>query len=91
MEGDSAALGVLTARSLGNPLDIGGTTGGTNQRFLVPIRRDQNQRLRRAVLLNSPTSHGRPFWWGLARTSQPHPNPNLGPAFQRRKGKIHRP
>jgi hypothetical protein len=65
MEGDPAALGVLTARSLGDPLHVGGTTGGTNQRLLVPIRGDQNQRLRRAVLLNPPTSHGRPFWWGL--------------------------
>jgi len=75
MECDSAALGVLTARSLGNPLDIGGTTGGTNQRFLVPIRRDQNQRLRRAVLLNPPTSHGRPFWWAWHEPRNPTPIP----------------
>jgi len=65
MQGDPAARGILTARPLGDPLDVGGTTGRTNQRLLVPIRRDQNQRLRRAVLLNPPTSHGRPFWRGL--------------------------
>ena len=64
MQGDSTALRIFRARPLGYSFDGNGATGGTNQRFLVPICRDQNQRLGRAVFLDAPTSHGRPFWQG---------------------------
>jgi hypothetical protein len=55
------ALGILVAGALGHPLDGDRTTGRAYQRLLVSVRRDQNQRFGRAVFLNAPTSHGRPF------------------------------
>src|SRR5215210_4891230 len=74
MEGDPATLSIIGAGPFRHPFDRQRPAGGTDQRFLVPIRRDQNQRLWRAVLLDAPTSHSRPFWWGLmARIWLPHP------------------
>jgi hypothetical protein len=58
VKGYAAALGIFGAGSFGNTIDSDGTTGGTDQRLLVSVRRDQNQRFRRAVLLDAPTSHG---------------------------------
>ena len=48
-------------------------TGGTNQRLLVPVCRDQDERLRRPVFLHSPTSHGRPFQAGHGGTELANP------------------
>jgi hypothetical protein len=56
VEGDATDLKFVGGAGWG-ALDGGGTAGGTNQRLLVPIRGDQNQRLRRAVLLDTPASH----------------------------------
>src|SRR5215203_1948842 len=42
-----------------------GRAGRTNQRLLVSVRRDQDERLGRPVFLHSPTSHGRSFQGGL--------------------------
>lgn len=65
MEGHPTTRSILGARSLRNTVHRYRTTGGTDQRFLVSVCRDQDQRLRRAVLLDAPTSHSRPFRWGL--------------------------
>jgi hypothetical protein len=76
MKGNPASRGIVVAGPFGHAIHVKRATRGTNQRFLVPIRRDQNQRFWRAVLLDAPTSHSRPFRWGLvARTWQPHPKP----------------
>lgn len=73
MESYSTALGILGAEPFGDAVDCNGTTRGTNQRFLVPIRRDQNQRFRRSKLFYTPTSHSRPFRRGIvARIWLPH-------------------
>ena len=64
MESDPATLGVFGTGPFGHSLDSYRATRRTDQRFLVPIRRDQNQCFRCSVLLNAPTSHGRPFQWG---------------------------
>ena len=86
MEGYSTPLDVIGAGSLRNPIYRYRTTGGTNQRLLVSVRRDQNQRFRRTVLLDAPTSHSRPFRWGLvARIWLPH-RVNLGNLVVWRKG-----
>lgn len=65
MKGDAASLGVFGTGPFGNALYGGRTTRGTYQRFLLPICRDQNQCFRSSVLLNTPTSHGRPFQRGI--------------------------
>jgi plastocyanin len=86
VQGDSASRGILGAQSLGHSLDVLRPAGGADQRFLVPIRPDQNQRLRRSVLLDAPTSHSRPFWWGLvARIWLPHPHQTYGDSCPRAK------
>jgi hypothetical protein len=61
VEGDSASLDIIGAGSFGNPFYRYRATGGANQRLLVSVCRDQNQRFRRTVLLDAPTSHSRPF------------------------------
>ena len=65
MEGDAATGSIVVEGTLGDSLDRGGSTRRTDQRFLVPIGSDQNQRFRRPVLLDAPASHGLPFRWGL--------------------------
>src|SRR3990172_7347994 len=73
VERDLSALGVLGGGPLGGALHLARIAGGTHQRFLVPIRGDQNQRFRRAVLLDAPTPHSRPFRRGMvARKWLPH-------------------
>jgi len=57
MQGDSSTWGVVVGGSLGDALDCGGAARGTYQRLLVPIRSDQDQRLRRPILLDAPASH----------------------------------
>lgn len=87
MEGDSSPLNIIGARPLGNPVHCDRTTGGANQRLLVPVRRDQNQRFRRTVLLDAPTSHSRPFRWGGWWHGSGYPTRvNLGNLMVRRKG-----
>ena len=65
MEGDAATGSIVVEGTLGDSLDRGGSTRRTDQRFLVPIGSDQNQRFRRPVLLDAPASHGLPFRRGL--------------------------
>jgi hypothetical protein len=65
MQRDSTPLRIFRARPLGHSFHIARATRGTYQRFLVPICRDQNQRFRCSVLLDTPTSHGRPFQRGM--------------------------
>src|SRR5215210_5391801 len=87
MEGDPATLSIIGAGPFRHPFDRQRPAGGTDQRFLVPICRDQNQRLGRAVLLDAPTSHSRPFWWGLvAQIWLPPPRHNLGVICDDAKG-----
>ena len=64
MEGYPSTLSIFSAGALWNSIDFG-TAGGTDQRFLVAICRDQNQCFRSPVFLNAPTSHGRPFQRGI--------------------------
>jgi plastocyanin len=76
VQGDSAAgMKISLDRPGWVPIDGAGAAGGAHQGFVVPIRRDQDQRLRRPILLHSPTTHGRSFRVGavtLMRTSHPH-------------------
>jgi hypothetical protein len=89
VEGDSPTLKVVSAGSLGKPIHGHRTTGGANQRLLVSVRRDQNQRFRRAVFLDAPTSHSRPFRRGLvARNWLPPTRVNLGNLTVWRKGRF---
>ena len=79
MEGDPAAGGVFRVGAFGGSIDDGARTGGANQRLLVPVCRDQDERLRRSIFLDASTSHGLPFRWGLmARNWRTHPSANLG-------------
>ena len=64
MQSDPPPRCVVGRCSFGNSFDGGGVAGRANQWFLVPIRRDQNQRFRCAILLDAPASHGRPFRQG---------------------------
>jgi hypothetical protein len=59
VERDSATLSIFGAGTLRNPLDLR-TAGGADQRFLVAVCGDQNQRFGCPVFLDTPTSHGRP-------------------------------
>lgn len=78
MESNPATLGVFGTRSFGHSLDSYGAARGTDQRFLVPIRRDQNQRFRSSVLFNAPTSHGPALPAGyMARIWLPHLKPGI--------------
>jgi hypothetical protein len=65
MECDSAALEVVSENPPRSPFHVCGAAGGTNQRFLVPVCRDQYQRFGRTVLFDTPTSHGLPFRQGF--------------------------
>ena len=60
MERDSATGGVVKG-ALGDSFDAAGVAGGAHERFLVPIRGDQNQCFRCPVLLDAPASHGLPL------------------------------
>jgi hypothetical protein len=73
MEGDSSAGSVFRARAFGRAVNREGATGGTNQRFLVPVCRDQDERLGRSELLDAPTSHSRPFQRGSGGTELANP------------------
>jgi hypothetical protein len=61
---DPTALSIFGAGASRDPLYFNRATRGTNQRFLVPICGDQNQCFRCAVLLDTPTAHGRSFQAG---------------------------
>jgi hypothetical protein len=61
VQGNSPTGCVFGTGAFGESVYREGTTGGTNQRFLVPVCRDQDERLGRSVLLDAPTSHSRPF------------------------------
>ena len=74
VEGHSTSLRIFAQGPEGSTLDIGCTARGTNQGFLVPVRRDQNQRFRRSVLFDAPTSHGLPFRQGLHGTEMALPS-----------------
>jgi hypothetical protein len=76
VEGDPAALRVFAQRSDGRTLDFGRTARGTNQWFVVPVRRDQYQRFRRSVLFDAPASHRLPFRQGLHGTEVALPRLN---------------
>lgn len=58
MEGNPTPGGIIDRRPIRGSFDRARIAGGAHQRFLVPIRRDQNQRFRRTVLLDAPASHG---------------------------------
>ena len=58
------ALGIFRTGSFRETLHGNGAAGRTNQRLLVPVCRDQYERLWRSVLLHAPTSHSRPFQGG---------------------------
>jgi hypothetical protein len=73
MQGHPAAGSIFGAGPFRGSFNRGGTTGGTNQRFLVPIRGDQNQCFRSPVLLDAPTTHGRPFRQGASRACLANP------------------
>jgi plastocyanin len=84
---DFAARRVIRGRALGSTLDRAGITGGAHQRSLVPIRRDQNQCFRRAVLLDAPASHGSALPAGvLPMIGNPARQANLRKRLIRRKG-----
>ena len=73
MQRDAPARGVVGGGAVGCAVDGVGAAGGAYQRFLVSVRRDQNQRFRRAVLLDAPTSHsvgpsGGALWHGSRKT-----------------------
>src|SRR4051794_34527812 len=81
--------GVFSTRALGDSLDCRRAARGANQSFLIPIRCDQNQRLRCTVFLDAPTSHSRPFWWGLvAQIWLPPPKAEFMAFFQEAKGSF---
>ncbi len=65
VESDSSTLGVFGTGAFRHSIDFPRATRGTDQWFLIPIRRDQNQRFRCPVFFNTPTSHGRPFQRGM--------------------------
>ena len=65
MERDTAARSIFGIGAFGSSINGRASTGGANQRLLVPVCRDQDERLRRPIFFNAPTSHGRPFQWGL--------------------------
>jgi len=58
VEGNSTPGRIIRRRPLRGSFDSARIARGAHQRFLVPIRRDQNQSFRRAVLLDAPASHG---------------------------------
>src|SRR5262249_18102995 len=61
--------------------------GGAHQRSLVPIRRDQNQCLRRTVLLDAPASHGSALpAGGVPNNGNPARFANVRRHLARRKG-----
>jgi hypothetical protein len=83
VEGHSSAGCVIHRSPLGFSIDGGGAAGWANQRFLVTIRRDQNQCFRRPKLLDAPASHGQPFRQG--RLLLPRPLLMYGRTFPRAK------
>jgi hypothetical protein len=87
VEGNSATWRVITVRSFRYPFDGQRAARGTDQRFLVPIRRDQNQRFWRAVLLDAPTTHRSALLVGFGGTNlATPPQNNLGSVLRPRKG-----
>src|SRR4051812_33029184 len=64
VQGYPAARRILGARAFGMAFYGDGPAGRTNQRFLVSVCRDQDERFGRPVFLHSPTSHGRSFQGG---------------------------
>jgi hypothetical protein len=58
MQGNSTGIGdVVPGVPLRHPVDIGRTATGTDQRFVVAVRRDQRQCFGCPVLLDSSASH----------------------------------
>jgi plastocyanin len=89
MEGDSTPGGVVGRRALGGSFDCARITGGAHQWSLVPIRRDQNQCFRRAVLLDAPASHWSALPAGVVpMNGNPAPSANVRKRAARRKGMI---
>jgi hypothetical protein len=83
---DPPTRSIFGVGAFGSSINRGASTGGANQRFLVSVCRDQDERLRRPVFLNPPTSHGRPFRWGLVAWNWlPPPSDNLGKNMVSRK------
>lgn len=72
VERDAAALEIVGG-TMGCALDLGGTARGTDQRFLVPIRSDQNQGFRCPVLLDAPASHETALLAGFDGTKVAYP------------------
>src|SRR5215204_2371713 len=65
--------------------------GRTNQRLLVSVGRDQDERLGRPVFLHSPTSHGRSFQ-GVGGTELANPPfANVRKFSGPRKARAHTP
>ena len=84
---DPAAGGIVGRRAFRSSLDCARRAGGAHQRFLVPIRRDQNQCFRRTVLLDAPASHGYALPAGVVRMNgNPAPFANVRKRPARRKG-----
>jgi len=73
VQGYAATLEVVGCPH-GGAFDVGGATGRADQRFLVPIRGDQNQRFRRAVLFHSPASHDTALPAGSDGMKMAYPN-----------------
>ena len=87
MKRDPTPGRVVGRRALGVSLDCARIAGGANQRFLVPIRRDQNQCFRRTVLLDAPASHGSALPAGVVpMNGNPARFANVRKRLARRKG-----
>ena len=71
MEGDPATLKLVADGPGRRPLDFRCSTRRTNQRLLVSVCRDQDERLGRTVLFDAPTSHGLPFRRGFLARFRP--------------------
>jgi hypothetical protein len=61
VEGDPPTGSVFGVGAFGSSIDGGTSAGGANQRLLVPVCRDQDERLGRSVFLDASTTHGLPF------------------------------
>ena len=92
VQGHPAARCILRAGAFRVAFYSDAPTGRTNQRFLVSVCRDQDQRFRRPVFLHSPTSHGRSFQAGMvARNWLTPPSANVRKNSGPRKASAHPP